>query len=87
MRHIRHIVPTFTEDQIRALLRQPDLSTFTGFRNYTIMCLMLDTGVRIGEQLAVNLQDLVIEIGVPQDGQEELSAVPWKNRGQLFPLL
>jgi len=83
VRHIRHIVPTFTEDQIRDLLRQPDLSTFTGFRNYTIMCLMLDTGVRIGELLAVNLQDLVIELGVPQ---EIKIRKPKNSKERLLPL-
>ena len=83
VRHVRHIVPTFTEDQIRDLLRQPDLSTFTGFRNYTIMCLMMDTGVRIGELLAVNLQDLVVELGVPQ----EIKIRQPKNRKErLLPL-
>ena len=83
VRHIRHIVPTFTEDQIRDLLRQPDLSTFTGFRNYTIICLMLDTGVRIGELLAVNLQDLVIELGVPQ---EIKIRKPKNSKERLLPL-
>ncbi|MHB1125721.1 MAG: tyrosine-type recombinase/integrase [Bacillota bacterium] len=67
VRQTSHIVPTFTEDQIRALLRQPDLSTFTGFRDYTVMGLMLDTGVRIGELLSVKLEDLVIEVSIPQE--------------------
>ncbi|MDK2984536.1 MAG: integrase/recombinase XerD [Clostridia bacterium] len=67
IRHVRPIVPTFTEDQIRRLLKQPDLSTFTGFRDYTIMCLLLDTGVRIGELLAVNMADLTIELTIPQE--------------------
>jgi len=48
-------------------LKQPEFSTFTGFRDYTIMGLMLDTGVRIGELLAVKLDDLVIELGIPQE--------------------
>ena len=67
MRDTGHIVLTFTEEQIQALLRQPDLATFTGYRDYTIMHILLDTGVRIGELLAVQLDDLVIELGIPQE--------------------
>jgi len=83
IRHVRPVVPTFTEDQIRTLLKQPDLSTFTGFRDYAIMYLMLDTGVRIGELLAVNLEDITIELGIPQEIKIKK---PKNNKERVLPL-
>ncbi len=45
----KKIVPTFTKEQIKVLLKQPDSTTFTGFRDYTIMLLLLETGIRVRE--------------------------------------
>ncbi|WP_051276651.1 tyrosine-type recombinase/integrase [Desulfovirgula thermocuniculi] len=65
VRHTEPVVPTFTEDHVRRLLEQPDLSTFAGLRDYTIMLLLLDTGVRIGELLRARREDVVSEGGYP----------------------
>ncbi len=40
-------------DQVRLLLAQPNLKTFCGFRNWAMMLLMLDTGLRLGEVLGL----------------------------------
>mgnify|MGYP001603328615 CR=1 FL=1 len=40
-------------DQVRLLLAQPKTKTFCGFRNWTMMLLMLDTGLRLGEVLGL----------------------------------
>jgi len=42
-------ISSFSEEQVVALLKQPDQNTFTGFRDYAILSLILDTGLRIGE--------------------------------------
>jgi integrase/recombinase XerD len=49
----RPSIPSFTEAQVIALLAQPDQSTFTGYRDYTMLALMLDTGLRIGEMVSL----------------------------------
>lgn len=83
LRDTGHIVPTFTEEHLLNLLRQPKISTFTGFRDYTIMIILLDTGVRIGELLAVQIDDLVMEAGIPQ----EIKIKQPKNRKErILPL-
>lgn len=43
----------FTEEQLRALLRAPDRNTFAGLRDYVLMLLLLDTGIRISEALGL----------------------------------
>lgn len=53
------VIYSFTEEQVVALLKQPDQSTFTGFRDYCIMMLMLDTGLRLGE--VVSLQSKQVD--------------------------
>jgi len=40
-------------DQARLLLAQPKLKTFVGFRNWTMMLLMLDAGLRLSEVLGL----------------------------------
>jgi len=53
---------------ITELLNLPDKETFTGLRNYTLMLLMLDTGIRPGEALQLRLSDFrVNEIHVRQE--------------------
>lgn len=65
VKHPKPVVPTFTEEQIRRLLKQPDLSTFSGLRDYMIMYLLLDTGIRIGELLKTRRKDIIFENGYP----------------------
>ena len=43
------LVVALSPDQIRRMLAVPDKKTFTGFRDYTIMLLLLDTGLRLSE--------------------------------------
>lgn len=51
MKEVLPQIPSFTDEQIDALLRQIDTSTFTGLRNKTLILLMLDTGIRIREAM------------------------------------
>lgn len=43
------VITTFTPEQIQAMLRTIDRGKATGFRNYTIVLLFLDTGIRLSE--------------------------------------
>lgn len=48
-------------DKIRKLLSIPDKNTFSGLRDYTIMSLMLDTGLRVSEVTGIRKKDINIE--------------------------
>ncbi|MGX6444254.1 tyrosine-type recombinase/integrase [Neobacillus sp. K501] len=52
------IIATFSKEQLNKLFKQPDLKTFTGVRDYTIMMLMLETGIRVNELVGVSLADI-----------------------------
>ncbi|RJE90705.1 recombinase XerD [Paenibacillus sp. 1011MAR3C5] len=45
----KRIIETFSKPQLKALFAAPDKSKFTGYRDYVLMMLLLDTGVRISE--------------------------------------
>ena len=45
------------EREVASLLSQPDKSRFTGFRDYCLMCLQLDTAIRPGEALQLMPED------------------------------
>lgn len=52
---------TFTDEQIRLLLEQPDINTYAGFRNRTLMYLLADTGLRINEALRLTMDYLDVK--------------------------
>lgn len=52
------IIEAFTHDQIKELLAQPDKKTFVGFRDYCIMLVLLDTGLRLSELANIRLEDV-----------------------------
>lgn len=49
----KKLIRPLNMDQVRLLLAQPKAKTFCGFRNWTMMLLMLDTGLRLGEVLGL----------------------------------
>lgn len=51
-------IETYTRDQLSELFRQPDLETFVGYRDYTIMTILLETGVRLRELIDIKLDDV-----------------------------
>lgn len=57
-------IQAFTNDQVRALLAQPDKTTFAGYRDYAIMLTLLDTGMRLKELLGLTLDDVDLDRGV-----------------------
>lgn len=52
------IIETFTREQIKTLLGAPDKNTFTGFRDYTMMLLLLETGMRVSELVGLQLENV-----------------------------
>jgi integrase/recombinase XerD len=53
----RHIIPSFSKTQIKQLFAAPDKSMFTGFRDYVIMMLMIETGARVSEVESLQTTD------------------------------
>lgn len=56
-------IETFSMKQLRQLLGAPDRRTFTGLRDYTIMLLLLETGLRLSEVTAVQIDDVKLSEG------------------------
>jgi site-specific recombinase XerD len=54
----KYAVETYTNKEIDKLFKQPDLKTFTGMRDLTLMMLFLETGVRANEMINVCISDL-----------------------------
>lgn len=55
------MLQTFTKEQVAALLSQPDRKTFTGYRDYTMMMVMFETGMRIGELMNLKVGDILFK--------------------------
>lgn len=51
-------IETFTRSQIRDILRQPDLETFVGYRDYTMLIMFLETGIRLRECVDIKIGDI-----------------------------
>jgi site-specific recombinase XerD len=58
----RYVIKTFTQDQIRALLGSCDTATAVGYRDYTIMLLLLDTGIRAAELCGLTLDNVYLAV-------------------------
>jgi site-specific recombinase XerD len=57
----KKLIPTFSEEQVKALLAQVDTSSPTGLRNYTIILLLFDTMIRVSELTGCRMEDLNLE--------------------------
>ncbi|MBV7509687.1 tyrosine-type recombinase/integrase [Bacillus sp. sid0103] len=58
IRDRKAIIATFTVKQITDILSRPDLKTFVGVRDYSLMLLLLETGVRVNELIGVKVSDI-----------------------------
>lgn len=59
----KKMIQTLTKGQVILLLNQPNRSTFSGLRDYTIMMVLLETGIRISECLALEMDDVNLKEG------------------------
>lgn len=57
MKDEKYKVNAFTTKQLKKLLNQPKRRTYTGFRDYVIMILLLDTGIRSRELVSLEVKD------------------------------
>lgn len=68
------IIGTLSDEQVRRLLVAPKVTTPLGFRDYCILVILLDTGMRLSELAALSLKDVQLEKGefkVLGKGQKE----------------
>lgn len=56
-------IKPFTDDEVKDLLDQPNRKEFVGFSDYTIMLVLLDTGVRLCELVNMKINDISLESG------------------------
>lgn len=57
-------IKPLTEYEIKKMLKACDVETYAGFRDYTIMLLMLDCGIRVGETVEVKITDVELKEGI-----------------------
>lgn len=53
-----YIIPTFTEEHLKLMFDACDVSTPLGYRDHTIMLVLLETGIRISEICGLRVQDV-----------------------------
>jgi integrase/recombinase XerD len=56
------IIQTFSDDQLRALLKRPDTRTWVGIRDRAILLTFLDTLMRVSELVGVNAEDVDLKV-------------------------
>lgn len=70
------------EKEVFKLLQQPDKSRYTGLRDYALICLQIDTGIRPGEALQLMPEDFH-----PEKGEVVIRAEVAKTRTpRILPL-
>jgi len=83
----KRIKPSFSDEQVQAMLDSFDLSTEEGFRDYLILLLLIDTGLRRSEVIGLRVEDVQSDyIKVFGKGRKErqvgispeLSTLLWK---------
>ncbi|MDZ5252084.1 hypothetical protein [Clostridium sp. LIBA-8841] len=53
----RVAIETYTDDELRKLLEKPNLKkcTFSQYRNYCIVCMLLSTGIRLSSLINIKI--------------------------------
>lgn len=62
-RYVRKQIEFLNQSEIDALLTAPDLSTWPGRRDKTLLTLALQTGLRVSELIGLRCKDVVLETG------------------------
>lgn len=62
-RYQRKVVTFLNHDEIECLLETPDLSTWIGRRDHTVLMLMIQTGLRVSEVTGLCCRDLILTLG------------------------
>lgn len=74
-------IGAFTDEQTQLLLQQPDRHTFAGFRDYVLMRLLLESGMRINEVLSlttgnIDLKTRLITLSGSQNKNRKARIIP-----------
>ena len=75
----RKVIPAFSDSQIQQLLNAIDTRTAEGYRDYTIILTLLDTGLRVSELCGLELDNLWLEDGM-------LKVLGKGNKERLIPI-
>ena len=62
-RFVRKQMNFLTRPEIEALLRAPDLATWTGRRDHAFLCLAVQTGLRLSEITGLKRDDIFLGVG------------------------
>ena len=54
----KKVIPIFTEEQLHQLFEAIDITSPTGYRDYTIILVLLDTGIRCSELTSLKVVDV-----------------------------
>jgi integrase/recombinase XerD len=54
----KSVIQTFNREQMKRLLDAPNRKTFTGYRDYVLMLLLFDTGIRVSEAANIQISDI-----------------------------
>lgn len=71
LRNDRRTIDFITDSQFESLMRNMDVSKYHEYRDKVIMELLLDSGMRVGECLAIQMQDI--------DLLKNSITLPWEN--------
>lgn len=57
----KRLIQSFNSREVHTMLNAYDVNTFIGRRNYTLLCLILATGLRRSEFLSLNIEDVHLQ--------------------------
>lgn len=57
----KRLIQSFSSREVHTMLNAYDVNTFIGRRNYTLLCLILATGLRRSEFLSLNIEDVHLQ--------------------------
>jgi site-specific recombinase XerD len=60
----KRLIKAFTQKDVRTILTSFDKNTFTGYRNYTVMCMLFGTGMRRSELVNLKIADIYLELDI-----------------------
>jgi len=58
IKEVETVKKVYSDDDIRTLLKKPKNASFTSFKIYTMICLAVDTGLRINSIRSLKIEDI-----------------------------
>lgn len=57
-------IKPLSDSDVKKMLKAPDKSTYSGYRDFSLMVLMLDCGIRVGEAMNLKISDVDLKTGL-----------------------